>query len=164
MVFTLGTGDIFSFEEASIAVLDLETREHRVILEGGTNFHYSPTGHLVYARDGSVFAVPFDRSALEVKGVPVPLVQGVATSPHHGAAEFDVSRDGTLVYAPGDAWGVDYRMVWVDRQVDRSPSSKLPVRTIKHGSRPTAARWLSMSRAPTPAFGFMTSPAERWVD
>ena len=121
VIFTLGNGDISSFEEASIAVLDLETREYRVLLEGGANPHYSPTGHLVYARDGSIFAVPFDRNALEVKGLPVPLVSGVVTSPLQGAAEFDVSRDGTLVYAPGDAWGEDYRMVWVDRQGRSQP-------------------------------------------
>ena len=138
VVFTLGNGDISSYEEASIAVLDFETREYRVILQGGANPHYSPTGHLVYARDGSIFAVPFDQNALEVKGLPVPLVSGVVTSPLQGAAEFDVSRDGTLVYAPGNAWGEDYRMVWVDRQgrsefLIEAPAAYQPTRISSDG-------------------------------
>ena len=116
VLFTIGTEGSSSFDEASIAVLDLETREYRILLEGGIHPRYSSTGHLVYARDGALWAVRFHQNDLEVKGTPIPVVEGVFTSSTQGVANFDVSRDGTLVFAPGrpdmDANGL---VVWVDR-------------------------------------------------
>ena len=102
VVFMLGTVDIDTYDEASIAVLDLETAEYRIILEGGMNPRFSSTGHVVYARDGELLAVPFDTEALEVRGAPIPVVAGVATSPGSGHAEFALSRNGSLIYLPGD--------------------------------------------------------------
>ena len=36
-------------------------------------------------------------------------------APHHGHAEFDISSNGTLAYAPGGPWGNDWRVVSVNR-------------------------------------------------
>ena len=117
VLFTLGTGDIETFDDASIALLSLETGEYRVLLEGGTNPRYSTTGHLVYAHGDALYAVPFDISDLQVKGTPVPVLDGVTSSAVFGSAEFSVARDGSLIYAPGDTWGEDNRVVvWVDRR------------------------------------------------
>jgi len=44
VLFTLCTGDILSFDDASIAVLSLETGEYRVLIEGGMHARYSATG------------------------------------------------------------------------------------------------------------------------
>ena len=38
-----------------------------------------------------------------------------------GQAEYSVSRDGSLLYAPGRAWGLDNRVVWVDREGRAQP-------------------------------------------
>ena len=116
VLFTLGTGDIDSFDDASIAVLSLETGEYRVIIEGGTNARYSATGHLIYARAGYLLAVPFDLDELQVMGSPVPVLQGVLMRPNFGNAEFSVSRNGSLLYARGESWGEENRVVWVDRE------------------------------------------------
>jgi hypothetical protein len=43
---------------------------------------YLPTGHLIYAVDSSLFAVPFDPAKLEIKGGAVPVVEGVFGVPH----------------------------------------------------------------------------------
>ena len=115
VLFARGTGDLATWDEASIAVLDLDTGRHHVLIEGGANPRFSPSGHIVYARAGSLLAVAFDPDSLKVQSVPVTVLDGVATSPITGQAEFSLSRNGTLVYAPGDSWGVDYRVVWVDR-------------------------------------------------
>ena len=121
VLFMLGTVDILSYEEASIAVLNLETREYWTILEGGMNPRFSSTGHVVYARDGELLAVAFDTEALEVRGSPIPVVPRVATSPGSGHAEFALSGNGSLIYQPGDSWGDDNRVVWVDRQGRTEP-------------------------------------------
>lgn len=115
VVFTRASADIVSWEDADIAVMSLETGDYQIVVEGGTNARYSETGHLVYARSGSVYAVPFDVRALQVTGPPVRVLDGVAMWTSSGNAEFSLSRSGTLVYAPGDARAEAHRVVRVDR-------------------------------------------------
>jgi Tol biopolymer transport system component len=121
VVFTLVSAEIESFDDASIAVLSLDTGEIRTLLEGGSSARFSPTGHLVYARAGSLLAVPFDPIALEVTGTPVRVIDGVATWPTLGSAEFALSREGSLVYAPGEPRGTGDRVVTVDRAGAATP-------------------------------------------
>jgi dipeptidyl aminopeptidase/acylaminoacyl peptidase len=80
--------------------VSLKTRERKRLLEGGTSPRYLPTGHLVFGRVASLLAVPFDADRLEVKGSPVPLLEGVETlNSDAGAAKFTVSG-GVLAYLP----------------------------------------------------------------
>jgi serine/threonine-protein kinase len=116
VLFAIGTGDIESWDDASIAVLSLETGEYHVLVEGGTNPRYCSTGHLVYARAGSLLAVPFDLDELRLKGAPVPVLQGVRTSRIAGNASFCISHDGSLLYAPGESWGYERRVLSLDRK------------------------------------------------
>ena len=119
-LFTLGTGDIESWDQASIELLSLETGEHRTLLEGGTDARYSPTGHIVYARENSLFAVAFDLTSLELTGTPVRVVDGVAINTS-GDAAFGLSRDGALLYTLSRGVRGRRRVVWVDRDGERSP-------------------------------------------
>ncbi len=81
--------------DLQIVVQPLGSGERKVLLEGD-RARYVSTGHLVYGRDGALFAVPFDLDALELVGGPVPLVEGVLgpSRMHHYA----ISNTGTLVY------------------------------------------------------------------
>jgi len=99
------------------AVLSLETGERKVLLEGGRQAHYAPTGHLVYELPGTgtLVAVPFDLGRLEIAGDSVPILQGVRQTPN-GWVDYSFSGDGTLVYAPGGSGAGLSRLVWVDRQ------------------------------------------------
>ena len=121
VLFAIGTTEIESKDEGSIAVLDLETGEQRVVLKGGMSARYSPSGHVVYARAGSLFAIPFDVDRLEVTGAPIAVVDGVSMSVAAGNAEFGLSRDRALLYAPGGIEGVDRQIVWVDREGRSEP-------------------------------------------
>jgi len=102
-----------------IGVLSLETRKHRVLLEGGSFARYIPTGHLAYVREGALWAAAFDLERLEVTGEPVPILEGVGTRPTFGTAHFALSRDGTLAYVPGVA--AERTLVSVDRAGAASP-------------------------------------------
>ena len=94
---------------ARIDVLNIDTGTRTTIVRRGSRARYLPTGHLVYAADGSLFAVPFDINRLEARGDPVQVVSDVAN------LEFAVADDGTLVYGSGG--GPDLRtLVWADRQ------------------------------------------------
>jgi Tol biopolymer transport system component len=108
--------DIGSFTESHIAAVRLKTHEKKILPIEGTYPRYSPSGHLLFERDGRVFAVPFDPQRLEIAGQAVPVLDGVKTSPNSGAADFTVSDNGSLVYLPENAYSHDGLIVWVDRK------------------------------------------------
>jgi serine/threonine-protein kinase len=116
VLFTLATSTLESWDDGLIAVASLESGEHRVVLQGGSHARYSPTGHLLYVHDGTLYAVGFDLEKLEVIGQPVPVLEQVMTSPSGGVGEFALAENGTLVYAPGRSRIRDRRVVSVNRQ------------------------------------------------
>ncbi len=104
------------WDAARIAVLSLKTGKWRTLIEGGTNPHYSPTGHLLYARTGLLVAVPFDLDRLEVTGPPVPVLEDVLMNRASGNAHAAFSSEGTLVYVAGQSAEGPRDLVWVDRK------------------------------------------------
>jgi serine/threonine-protein kinase len=108
--------DIGSFSESKIAAVRLDTHEKKILPIQGTYPRYSPSGHLLFEREGRVFAVPFDPHRLEVIGQPVPVLDGVKTSPNSGAADFMVSDTGSLVYLPENVYAHEGLLLWVDRK------------------------------------------------
>jgi WD40 repeat protein len=88
-----------------IVAQSLKTSERKPLISGGSDGRYLLTGHLVYAVDGVLFAVPFDRRHLAVTGPPMPIVEGVrrAATGITGVADFSVSNTGTLAFIPGPA-------------------------------------------------------------
>ncbi len=118
VLYTLRPAGARSWDEADIVVSSVVTGERKVVLRGGRDARYLPTGHLVYARDGELLAVPFDADRREVTGGEVALVEGVGDGgPFTGAAHFSPSRTGSLVYVPTTALagGAEFNLVWVDR-------------------------------------------------
>jgi eukaryotic-like serine/threonine-protein kinase len=106
VLFTVATGvGVDRWDNAKIVVQSLESSERKTVVEGGSDGRYLPTGHIVYAIGGALFAVPFDVRRLAVTGSAVPIVEGVlrATTPEiqTGVAHFAVSNSGSLVYVPG---------------------------------------------------------------
>ena len=114
-------------DNAQVAVLDLTTRTFKVLIRGGSHAQYVPTGHLVYGVSGTLRAVAFDLKRLEVRGAPVPVLDGVVTTPV-GAADIAVAANGSLVYiAGGTSGGSRQVVVSVDRQGRASPLPGVPV-------------------------------------
>jgi serine/threonine protein kinase len=116
VLFTVGTSEISSFDEAGIEVLSLETGERRRLIDGGCYPAYIPTGHLLYARAGAIMAVPFDPGSLELIGSPTLIVDSVMTHPTTGCAQFAVSGQGTAAYLPGGVTRVRNSLLRVDRE------------------------------------------------
>ena len=120
VLFTLATTGT-SWDEAQIVAQSVTTGERMVLIDGGRDGRYLPTGHLVYGLNGVLFAVPFDVGSRQVTGGPVPLVEGVraGTSPLAATMQFGVSNDGSLIYVPGSAGGGQVvSLTWVDRDGD----------------------------------------------
>jgi len=107
VLFTLahGTGQE-NWDKAQVVAQSLKTGERHVIIDGGSDARYLPTGHLVYAQGGVLFATTFDPERMSV-GAPVPIVEGVRRSEggQTGVAHFGVASTGSLVYVPGPLSG-----------------------------------------------------------
>ena len=116
-------------------ILDRATGEHRLLLPAAAAGRVVDTGHLVFARSGALWAVPWDDARLDVIGTPVPVVEGVRVDVL-GTVQYDVAGDGTLAYIPGTAAGSERTLVWVDREGNEE---RLPA---------PAAQYVTMSVSP----------------
>jgi serine/threonine-protein kinase len=122
-------------EAMQVAVLDRRTGRTTTLIHGGSDASYveSPSGgpgFLVYASAGTLRAVRFDPKTLSVSGEPLPVVDGLEMV-STGAAEYGVSRSGTLVYLPGTLNGqaASRTLAWIDRKTGReTPIAKAPPR------------------------------------
>jgi serine/threonine protein kinase len=114
VLYSLGLGG--SWDDARVVAHRLDNGERKVVLTGGADARYVPTGHLVYVRGTSLYAVAFDPEKLEVSGQPFEVTTGVANH-KAGGAEFAYSRNGILVYfSPGVGGDEGGRAVIVNRQ------------------------------------------------
>jgi serine/threonine-protein kinase len=127
VLFTI-TRDYFDLRPR-VALLDLETRKWRVLIEDAADARYAPSGHLVFLRQGTLMAVPFDLGRLEITGQPVPTITNIMqalnyTHDYHNtdAGQFSISDSGWLVYASGGIvpdW--QNTLVWVDQKGNAQP-------------------------------------------
>ena len=114
--------------DSDVAVLT-ESGEERILVESASDGRYLPGGYLVFAREGVLHAAPFDPKRLTLAGPPAPILEGVmhatgsgASARNSGAAEFDFSAAGTLVFARGGPYPLPRsRPVWLDRQGRTQP-------------------------------------------
>ncbi len=102
VIFTLGTlNSPDYYEDATIAVQNIQTGEKKVIIKGASYARYVPAGYILFAHEGTIFAVRFDLDRLEVIGVPIPLIENVSGDVSTGIIHFDCSATGTAVFAKG---------------------------------------------------------------
>lgn len=122
--------------EWAIVAATLDGAAARILVEGGSHPFYLPTGHIVFARDGALWAVPFDVSELEVTGPPVVVVEdamhgegGLISYLNSGAAQFSITKTGILAYVPGGTYPLRTNsLVWVDRSGETEPLPLPPAR------------------------------------
>lgn len=94
----------------------LDSKEPGKLIEpGGTNAKYA-NGYLIFLRNGTLLAQPFDVDRLELGGTPVSLADHVQTttgSASDRAGAFTVSETGVLAYQTGSL--VRSQLAWFDR-------------------------------------------------
>jgi tRNA A-37 threonylcarbamoyl transferase component Bud32 len=104
---------------SAIGVADLATCKHHVLVNG-VRAIYSPSGHILYSTsEGTLMVASFDQNAMKMTGDPVAITEGLRLG-SFGAADFSVSRDGTLSYITGGT-GADRELVWVGRDGKADP-------------------------------------------
>ena len=129
VLFTVWNSSRRRWSEAEVVVESLVTGDRRVLVEGGANPIYAPSGHLLYVRLGVLWAAPFDVTTLELTGRGVPVLEEITQAAeisnvfhNTGAAQLSLSASGELVYVPGGLVLPDLRrLVWVDREGQSEP-------------------------------------------
>jgi serine/threonine protein kinase len=114
------------------------------------------SGHLLFMRDQSLMAQPFDPRRIELSGEPVPIAEHVAVNGATARPLFSASQTGTLIYQSGETSG-GWNLLWFDRdgkqrgsivQVDRyltptlSPDGKRLAAMIFAGAQGIGDIWI----------------------
>jgi Tol biopolymer transport system component/predicted Ser/Thr protein kinase len=91
----------------------LDSTEAQKFVPADSQVVYAPPGYVLFVRQGTLMAQPFDAQKLKLTGEAVPVAEQVATG---GAGAFSVSDTGTLLYrtGPGNA-DATFRLTWLDR-------------------------------------------------
>jgi serine/threonine-protein kinase len=122
ILFTVYTAG--GVEDSRIDVLSFGTHERKTVMHGGIMGRYLGTsaggGYLVYVHQNTFLAAPFDAGRLVVTGAAQPILDDVSAMTASNSADFDFSRNGTLVYLSGK--GEPERSIfWLDSWGQKQP-------------------------------------------
>lgn len=118
VLYTSWTGSKFQIAARSSA-----SDESTLLVADGLFGRYLPTGYLLFARSGALWAAPLDAEDWRLSAPPQRVVEGVFTDINGGLALFAVSRPGHLAFVPGEWWYPQRSLVWVDRGGRRQPAA-----------------------------------------
>jgi len=101
------------------------------VLQDATNALYTPAkageqnGYLLFRRDTTLVAQPFNPVTLQTTGEVVPIVEEVPASSNVGFGAFSVSQNGTVVYRTGGS-AAQRELAWVDATGSRLKPATAP--------------------------------------
>ena len=98
-------------EDSAYWIGSIDSAEKKLLAPAQTLVQYAPPGYLLFVRDRTLVAQPFDASSLKITAEAVPLAEKIGTD-NVGLARFSVSTGGVLSYRTGETGG---RLLWRDR-------------------------------------------------
>jgi Tol biopolymer transport system component len=98
-------------EDSAYWIGSIHSADKKMLAPAQTLVQYAPPGYLLFVRDRTLVAQPFDASSLKITGEAVPLAEKIGTD-NVGLARFSVSKSGVLAYRTGETGG---RLLWRDR-------------------------------------------------
>ncbi len=98
-------------EDTAYWIGSIDSPDKKMLAPAQTLVQYAPPGYLLFVRDRTLVAQPFDARALKTTGEPVPLAEKIGTD-NVGLARFSVSNNQVLAYRTGETGG---RLLWRDR-------------------------------------------------
>ena len=123
----LSLADIGEQSEHPIFIGDLDAAqpgiatEQEPLIEASCRPWYAPPtdshprGYLLYVREATLLAHPFDAARAELTAEPFPIAENVHAGGNTHGCEFSVSGNGVLTYRQGDALSTS-QLTWFDRQ------------------------------------------------
>ena len=129
VLFTSASTNV-GMENADIEVLPSKTGRAKVLVHGGYYGRYLPSGHLLFAHQGTLYGVSFDVDRLELRGTPVPLADDLAADSTTGGGQFDFSTlpsgPGTFMYLAGKGPVQGWKVAWLDSTGKMDPAIAAP--------------------------------------
>jgi Tol biopolymer transport system component len=106
-------------EDRTLMIKTLGANDDREVLKTGSRVVYAPPGYLLYVREQTLVAQPFDAGSGQTTGEPVPLGEGLGVN-NLGLASFSISGTGVLTYRAGAAEA--RQLLWFDRSGKDTPA------------------------------------------
>jgi Tol biopolymer transport system component len=99
------------------------SKTRREVLAADSNAVYVPStkrgssrdGYLIFVRDHTAMAQPFDSAKAQTTGDAVPVAEQVDTMPGNSQGQFSASQNGVLVYTSGATAAGNVQITWFDR-------------------------------------------------
>ncbi len=110
--FLYTAGSTAGVRRAGIFVASLDSPDAKRLLDVPSNAAYADR-HLLFLRDNTLMAQPFDPQTLTLSGTAVPIAEGLQMNLSTGTGAFSVSRSGVLIYQTGSANGT--QLTWFGR-------------------------------------------------
>ncbi len=147
----------------AVFVGSLDSKEKTRLMAADSNAVYAAPGYVLFHREASLFAQPFDSRKRSLTGEPVHVADEVASSASTGRGDFDVSQNGSLLYfqgvnaTAGRGRALSTQFGWVDRSgtrgqiageggnygdMDLSPDGKLIAVTRQDSNASGADIWV----------------------
>jgi eukaryotic-like serine/threonine-protein kinase len=99
----------------AIFVGSLDSNEKRFVAEAAANAAYAAPGYLLFYRDKTLFAQPFDLKRLALTGEPTAIRTEIQYQPQLKRAVFAVSDNGVLVAQTGSGFALS-QPTWFNRK------------------------------------------------
>jgi Tol biopolymer transport system component/predicted Ser/Thr protein kinase len=111
----LYTATSANLEKATIYLANLDSKERRPVLEAASNVVYTPPGYLLFVRDRTLMAQPFDPGQGKTTGDSVAVAEQIGYTPVQIQGQFTASQNGVLVYASDVGGQQNGQLTWFDR-------------------------------------------------
>jgi serine/threonine protein kinase len=100
-------------ENSAIYVGSLDSNDSKFLVNADSTPAYAPPGYLLFLRERTLMAQPFDAGKLQLTGEPFPIAEQVGFNSANGRGFFAVSENGVLVYRSNVL--ADTQLTWFDR-------------------------------------------------
>jgi Tol biopolymer transport system component len=101
-------------EDSAIFVASLDDKDRKLLLKNDSNAAYAAPGFLLFARETTLMAQPFDAAKLQLSGEPFPVAEQVTFTGQYSYSNFSISDTGTMVFWSGSI--SNRQLIWFDRE------------------------------------------------
>lgn len=108
------TGNTGTSEEDAAYLGSLDGSVNRILMRHDGNVMYA-RGHIIFVRENTLMAQPFDPGEGAVSGSPFPIAEDVSIDVRFNHSAFSVSDEGSLCYVSGPGFSGN-SLIWYDRR------------------------------------------------